>query len=103
LLRKIPRERGKLSNTHKDSSGSISPPEQAEERFESCIWMTVKELMTTALSEKVIGGFIGAKAIGFSFYESLIFGVGIMPRAGVELVILITGRELRFLTGKYFQ
>ncbi|AAM07431.1 TPA: cation:proton antiporter [Methanosarcina acetivorans] len=46
-----------------------------------------------ALSGKLIGGFIGSKAIGFDFYESLIFGIGVMPRAGIELVVLSIGRS----------
>jgi Kef-type K+ transport system membrane component KefB len=59
-------------------------------------------IIFAALSEKFIGGFIGSKAIRFNFYESLIFGIGIMPRAGVELVILITGREMEIINQEIF-
>jgi len=55
-----------------------------------------------ALSGKLIGGFIGSKAIGFDFYESLIFGIGVMPRAGVELVVLTIGRELEIINQEIF-
>ncbi|MHC1756744.1 MAG: cation:proton antiporter [Methanosarcina sp.] len=55
-----------------------------------------------ALSGKLIGGFIGSKAIGFDFYESFIFGVGVMPRAGVELVVLTIGRELGIIDQEIF-
>ena len=55
-----------------------------------------------ALSGKLIGGFIGSKAIGFDFYESFIFGVGFMPRAGVELVVLTIGRDLEIINQEIF-
>nr|WP_255679893.1 cation:proton antiporter [Methanosarcina sp. DH2] len=55
-----------------------------------------------ALSGKLIGGFIGSKAIGFDFYESFIFGVGVMPRAGVELVVLTIGRDLGIINQEIF-
>jgi CBS domain-containing protein len=38
-----------LSGTHKDTSDSSSPLEPAERRFDSCLWMTVRELVTTDL------------------------------------------------------
>lgn len=37
----------KLSDTHKESPDSGFPRESAEGRFESCLWMTVRELVTT--------------------------------------------------------
>jgi len=55
-----------------------------------------------ALSGKLIGGFIGSKAVGFDFYDSLIFGIGVMPRAGVELVVLSIGRELGIISQEVF-
>jgi len=55
-----------------------------------------------ALSGKLIGGFVGSKAIGFDFYESFIFGVGVMPRAGVELVVLTIGRDLGIINQEIF-
>jgi Kef-type K+ transport systems, membrane components len=59
-------------------------------------------IIFVALSGKLVGGFIGSKAIGFDFYESLIFGIGVMPRAGVELVILTVGKELRIINQEIF-
>ena len=59
-------------------------------------------IILAALSGKLVGGFIGSKVIGFDFYESLIFGVGVMPRAGIELVILTMGRELQIISQDTF-
>lgn len=59
-------------------------------------------IIFAALSGKLVGGFIGSKVIGFDYYESLIFGVGVMPRAGIELVILTMGRELRIINQDIF-
>ncbi|WP_440946988.1 cation:proton antiporter [Methanosarcina sp. T3] len=55
-----------------------------------------------ALSGKLIGGFIGSKAIRFDFYESLIFGIGVMPRAGIELVMLTIGRSAGIIGQEIF-
>lgn len=59
-------------------------------------------IIFAALAGKLIGGFIGSKIIGFDFYESLIFGIGVMPRAGIELVILTTGRRLGIINQEIF-
>lgn len=59
-------------------------------------------IILAALLGKLAGGFIGSKVIGFNFYESLIFGVGVMPRAGIELVILTVGRELQIINQETF-
>lgn len=59
-------------------------------------------IILAALMGKLAGGFIGSKVIGFDFYESLIFGVGVMPRAGIELVILTMGRELQIISQDTF-
>ncbi|MCK5661309.1 MAG: cation:proton antiporter, partial [Methanosarcinales archaeon] len=59
-------------------------------------------VVVLALSGKLIGGFIGTKLIGFDSRDSLIFGVGVMPRAGVELVIISIGREMGIIGGEVF-
>jgi Kef-type K+ transport system membrane component KefB len=59
-------------------------------------------IILVALSEKLIGGFVGSKAIGFNFYDSLIYGIGVMPKAGVELVMLTTGKELGIINQEIF-
>lgn len=59
-------------------------------------------IILAALLGKLVGGFIGSKVIGFDFYESLIFGLGVMPRAGIELVILTMGRELQIISQDTF-
>lgn len=59
-------------------------------------------VVVLALSGKVIGGFIGTRLIGFDSHDSLIFGVGIIPRAGVELVIISIGREMGIIGNEVF-
>jgi Kef-type K+ transport system membrane component KefB len=55
-----------------------------------------------ALAGKLIGGFVGSKLIGFEFHDSLIFGIGMMPRAGVELVVLSVGKGMGLITDEVF-
>ena len=55
-----------------------------------------------ALSGKLIGGFIGARAVGFDSRDSLIFGVGVMPRAGIELVVISVGRSMGIIDDQVF-
>lgn len=55
-----------------------------------------------ALSGKLIGGFIGSKAIRFNFYESFAFGIGVMPRAGIELVMLTIGKGAGIINQEIF-
>ena len=55
-----------------------------------------------ALAGKLIGGFIGTKLVGFSSKDSLIFGIGMMPRAGVELVVISIGKELGIISNEVF-
>ena len=50
----------------------------------------------------MVGGFAGTKFIGFDSYESLIFGVGMMPRAGVELVVISIGRNMGIIGDEVF-
>ena len=46
-----------------------------------------------ALLGKLMGGFIGSKLVGLDSSDSLIFGIGVMPRAGIELVVITVGRN----------
>ncbi len=39
-----------MSDTHKDSSSFSFPNDKTEGRVESCLWMTVKDIMTTEIS-----------------------------------------------------
>ncbi|WP_340819528.1 cation:proton antiporter [Methanolobus sp. WCC4] len=59
-------------------------------------------VIVLALSGKLIGGFVGTKLVGFSSNDSLIFGIGMMPRAGVELVVIAIGRELGIIGPEVF-
>lgn len=59
-------------------------------------------LIVLALAGKLIGGFIGSKLIGFEFHDSLVFGIGMMPRAGVELVVLSVGKGMGIITDEVF-
>ncbi|WP_319508708.1 cation:proton antiporter [uncultured Methanolobus sp.] len=59
-------------------------------------------VIVLALSGKLIGGFIGTKLVGFSSMDSLIFGIGMMPRAGVELVVIAIGKKLGIISNEVF-
>ncbi|SFM46027.1 cation:proton antiporter [Methanolobus profundi] len=59
-------------------------------------------VIVLALSGKLIGGFIGTKLVGFGSKDSLIFGIGMMPRAGVELVVIAIGKELGIISNEVF-
>ncbi|WP_406660093.1 cation:proton antiporter [Methanolobus sp. ZRKC3] len=55
-----------------------------------------------ALTSKLIGGFIGTRLIGFDWKDGLVFGIGMMPRAGVELVVIAIGKELGIVSQEVF-
>lgn len=59
-------------------------------------------VLILALGSKLIGGWIGTKLIGFDWKDSLIFGVGMMPRAGVELVVIAIGKDLGIISQEVF-
>jgi Kef-type K+ transport system membrane component KefB len=59
-------------------------------------------LVVFGLMGKLVGGFVGAKSVGFNFYESLIFGAGVMPRAEVTLVTISIGREMGIIGEEIF-
>ena len=59
-------------------------------------------VVVMALLGKLIGGFIGSRIAGFDSYDSLIFGVGVMPRAGIELVVISAGRSLGIIGDEIF-
>ena len=59
-------------------------------------------VIVMALSGKLIGGFIGSRIAGFDSYDSLIFGVGVMPRAGIELVVISAGRSMGIIGDEIF-
>ncbi|ADI74984.1 sodium/hydrogen exchanger [Methanohalobium evestigatum Z-7303] len=50
-------------------------------------------VVVMALLGKLVGGFIGSKIVGLDSSDSLIFGIGVMPRAGIELVVITVGRN----------
>ncbi|MGP8331545.1 MAG: cation:proton antiporter domain-containing protein, partial [Methanosarcinaceae archaeon] len=45
---------------------------------------------------------IGTRLIGFDYHDSLVFGLGMMPRAGVELVVISTGRSMGIIGDEVF-
>ncbi|MBN1134179.1 MAG: cation:proton antiporter [Methanosarcinaceae archaeon] len=59
-------------------------------------------VVVMALLGKLVGGIAGTKCIGFDFLESLIFGIGMMPRAGVELVVISIGRNMGIIGDEVF-
>ena len=59
-------------------------------------------VIVMALFGKLIGGFVGSRIAGFDSYDSLIFGVGVMPRAGIELVVISAGRSMGIIGDEIF-
>jgi Kef-type K+ transport system membrane component KefB len=59
-------------------------------------------VVALALLGKLAGGLVGSKIIGFDLRDSLIFGIGMMPRAGVELVVLSVGKKAGIITDEVF-
>ncbi|NYT00745.1 MAG: cation:proton antiporter [Methanocellales archaeon] len=59
-------------------------------------------LIILALVGKILGGFIGSKLVGFDSYDSLIFGVGMMPRAEVGVVIISIGKSMGVISSEIF-
>ncbi|MBW6470838.1 MAG: cation:proton antiporter, partial [Methanosarcinaceae archaeon] len=59
-------------------------------------------VVVLALLGKLVGGFIGTRFIGFDYHDSLVFGLGMMPRAGVELVVLSIGKSIRIIGDEVF-
>jgi len=55
-----------------------------------------------AFAGKLIGGFVGSRIIGMDFHDSLIFGIGMIPRAGVELVVISVGKSAGVLSDEAF-
>ena len=46
------------------------------------------------LISKILGCGLASKLVGLNWYESMIIGFGMMPRAGVDIVIAVTGLTL---------
>ena len=59
-------------------------------------------LIILALAGKVIGGFIGSKLSGLDSYDSLIYGVGGMPRVGVELIVISIAQSMGIIGSEVF-
>ena len=59
-------------------------------------------VVVLALLGKLVGGFIGTRLIGFDYHDSLVFGLGMMPRAGVELVVLSIGKSMGIIGTEVF-
>ena len=59
-------------------------------------------VIVLALLGKLVGGFIGTRLIGFDYHDSLVFGLGMMPRAGVELVVISVGRSMGIIGKEAF-
>ncbi len=59
-------------------------------------------IIVFALAAKLIGGFLGSKVAGLDTYDSFIFATGVMPRAGVELVIISIAKDLNIIGDEIF-
>lgn len=51
-------------------------------------------VIVLALIGKLVGGFIGSRVLKVNSYDSLIFGIGSMPKADVELVVISIGLSM---------
>ena len=52
-------------------------------------------VIVLALIGKLVGGFVGSRILKVNSYDSLIFGIGSMPKADVELVVISIGLSIR--------
>lgn len=59
-------------------------------------------LISMAFAGKLIGGLIGSKFIKMDLHDSLIFSIGMIPRGGVELVILSVGKSAGIISSEVF-
>ncbi|MEM2875598.1 MAG: cation:proton antiporter [Candidatus Bathyarchaeia archaeon] len=55
-------------------------------------------IMAAGFVGKILGGGLGAKITGFSWRESLVVGIGLTGRAGIELVVLEVLRRAGLIT-----
>jgi Kef-type K+ transport system membrane component KefB len=51
-------------------------------------------VIVLALLGKLLGGYIGSRILKVNSYDSLIFGIGSMPKADVELVVISIGLSM---------
>ena len=59
-------------------------------------------IIVVAIAGKVLGGFIGGKMIKYTSRKSLVIGIGLIPRTGVELVVISIALSAGIIDQKIF-
>jgi Kef-type K+ transport system membrane component KefB len=62
----------------------------------------VVAVVVLGLASKFVGGFVGNLATGGGAHESVVIGVGMVPKAGIELAIITTALAEGFITQRLF-
>jgi Kef-type K+ transport system membrane component KefB len=62
----------------------------------------VVAVVVLGLASKFVGGFVGNLATGGGAHESVAIGVGMVPKAGIELAIITTALAEGFITQRLF-
>lgn len=62
----------------------------------------VASVVVLGLLTKFAGGLVGNLIAGGSSRESVVIGVGMMPKAGIELAIVTTALTEELITGRLF-
>ncbi|UCE06014.1 MAG: cation:proton antiporter [bacterium] len=55
-----------------------------------------------AIAVKLLGGYLGALSIGYSSKKSWVVGCGLIPRTGVELVVIAVALEVGLIDDRLF-
>ncbi len=59
-------------------------------------------IIIVAIGVKLFGGYLGALMIGYSSRKSWVVGTGLIPRTGVELVVIAVALEASLIDNKMF-
>ena len=59
-------------------------------------------IILVAIAGKVLGGFIGGRIIRYPVRKSLVIGIGLIPRTGVELVVISIALSAGIIDQKIF-
>jgi Kef-type K+ transport system membrane component KefB len=59
-------------------------------------------IISVAILGKILAGFVGGKMVKYSSRKSLAIGVGLIPRTGVELVVISIALSAGIIDQKIF-
>ena len=59
-------------------------------------------IIVAAIGVKLFGGYLGGLLIGFSSSKSWVVGSGLIPRTGVELVVVAVALDAGLIDNKMF-